>query len=675
MPDATSACNIPPASRYSGLMKVILNLALALAFAGNAAAYTTNLISNGSFESGTNGWILSGGASKYSLTNRAYQGTTAMLVTNRINFANSPQQDVTAQLALATNGSTWVTLLAVQVSAPTQVRAWLAVVADVSGTLVTNRFLLAERVVRFTNQWERLDGVRTTTWNGTLSNALFYTESGAKQEAPLPSLNSLGYPNTIFDAIEVLPDNDGDGLSNEEELALGTDANNRDGDGDGIPDGWEIFSGTSATTNDAAADPDLDLASNWQEYWAATQATNALSFPGRPRTNILSTNALAVLTYLAKLPSALSNRVIVGQHVTEIEKDWSNHVATLPGLTGHWPGLVSFAAEGGPNAVLQMDLMLPRALEVWTNGGIPLIKWQPANPWVGAATSPIGIENIPELLNPAPVLAADQFARSNYLAWRDNVASKLTVLRDAGVVVLFRPFSEMNGVWFWHGNKPRSQWIALWRDLHDYFTFTRGLTNLLWVYESDSAVHLVGGSASSSGTMVDYYYPGDDLVDIAGHNFYDDDWKLAFDTDAIWRRYGKVFAVPQAGKGAGQSGNTNWSNLTYLGGISNTVPRSSFICVWNSFNSVFHAVSDNAQPFELMNAPEVVTREEVNWRYELPFAMSLVLLPAQQLQINWQGGVLQHSVDFQNWTDLTNATQPHFHDASSAPLGFWRLRK
>ncbi|MCC6823929.1 MAG: carbohydrate binding domain-containing protein [Verrucomicrobia subdivision 3 bacterium] len=168
-------------------MKVILNLALALAFAGNAAAYTTNLISNGSFEAGTNGWILSGGTSKYSLTNRAYQGTTAMLVTNRVNFANAPQQDVTAQLALATNGSTWVTLLAVQVSAPTQVRAWLAVVADVSGTLVTNRFLLAERVVRVTNQWERLDGVRTTTWNGTLSNALFYTESGAKQEAPLSS--------------------------------------------------------------------------------------------------------------------------------------------------------------------------------------------------------------------------------------------------------------------------------------------------------------------------------------------------------------------------------------------------------------------------------------------------------------------------------------------------------
>ena len=99
---------------------------------------------------------------------------------------------------------------------------------------------------------------------------------------------------------------------------------------------------------------------------------------------------------------------------------------------------------------------------------------------------------------------------------------------------LFRPLSEMNGGWFWHGSKRRAEYISLWRDLHDEFTFARGLTNLLWVYESDAALaHVFGGATNSSGTMVDYYFPGDDLVDIAGHNFYDDDWMLAFDSDAI----------------------------------------------------------------------------------------------------------------------------------------------
>jgi hypothetical protein len=175
--------------------------------------------------------------------------------------------------------------------------------------------------------------------------------------------------------------------------------------------------------------------------------------------------------------------------------------------------------------------------------------------------------------------------------------------------------------------------------------------------------------------MVDYYYPGDDLVDIAGHNFYDDDWRLAFDTDAIWRRYGKVFAVPQAGKGSGQASNTNWSNLTYLTGISNTVPRSSFICVWNSFTTLYHAINNNAQAGELMNAPEVVTREEVNWKYWLPFAATLEFTATNHLLIHWQGGVLQHSTDLLNWVDVAGAGHPHAHNLTNAPAGFWRMKR
>ena len=663
-------------------MKVILSLICGLALAGSARAYTTNLISNGSFESGTNGWILFTASTNvvFQTNATAFAGAWSLRVASRQNFAEAPQQDVTAQLALATNGATWVTRLAVQVAQPAQVRAWLAVVADVSGSLVTNRVILAEAVVRTTNQWLKLDGVKTVSWNGTLSSALFYLESGNKVEAP-PA--SAAYPTTLFDALEILPDDDGDFLADAEEIpqpaGYGTLPNNRDSDGDGLPDGWEVFNGTSALTNDAAADPDHDLASNWTEYWAATSPTNAAFYPGRLRTNILSADALAVLEYLARLPAAPSNHVIVGQHVTDIEHDWSNNVATLPGLTGKWPGIVSFAAEGGQHAIPQMDKVIPRALEVWTNGGIPLIKFQFANPWTMTNTALTGLENITDMLRVSPTNAANAAARSNYLALRDNIGTNLTALRDAGVVVLFRPFSEMNGGWFWHGSKRRLEYIALWRDLHDEFTFARGLTNLLWVYESDAALaHVFSGATNSSGTMVDYYFPGDDLVDIAGHNLYDDDWMLNFDSDAIWQRYGKVFGVPQAGKGSGQAANPNWSNLTYLGGISNTVPRSSFICVWNSFTNgtpVLHAISDNAQPSELMNAAWNVTRDEVNWRYWLPFASTLELTATNHLLIHWQGGVLQHSTDLMNWTELPNASHPHAHDLNAAPSGFWRIKK
>ena len=66
-------------------------------------------------------------------------------------------------------------------------------------------------------------------------------------------------------------------------------------------------------------------------------------------------------------------------------------------------------------------------------------------------------------------------------------------------------------------------------------------------------MHLVSG-ATTSGTPIDYYYPGDDVTDVVGHNFYDDLWQRNFDSDAVWQPYGKVFAVPQAGPGPTRDG-------------------------------------------------------------------------------------------------------------------------
>jgi alpha-tubulin suppressor-like RCC1 family protein len=49
-------------------------------------------------------------------------------------------------------------------------------------------------------------------------------------------------------------DPDGDGLSNAQEQALGTDPNNRDTNGDGMPDGAEFQAGLSPTSNDVDGD-------------------------------------------------------------------------------------------------------------------------------------------------------------------------------------------------------------------------------------------------------------------------------------------------------------------------------------------------------------------------------------------------------------------------------------
>ena len=56
---------------------------------------------------------------------------------------------------------------------------------------------------------------------------------------------------------------DGDGLTNAQEQAAGTDMNNPDSDGDGLPDGWEVGYGLNPNSaTDANADPDGDGLTN-----------------------------------------------------------------------------------------------------------------------------------------------------------------------------------------------------------------------------------------------------------------------------------------------------------------------------------------------------------------------------------------------------------------------------
>ena len=241
-----------------------------------------------------------------------------------------------------------------------------------------------------------------------------------KQE---PSVGGFAFPDSVFDEFSVKPDADADGLWDDEEISLalggtGTDPLLKDSDGDGLPDGWEMVQGLDPKpgtgANDAALDSDEDGFTNWEEFWGDTQPTNAISFPGKPGHSNLTESARAILTtYLARLPSHSTNRVIAGQHLSDTEPGPRNISVGLHTQTGYWPGLVSFAAETG-SGPLQITNVVPRALETWTNGGLVVIKWAMQNPWnnlMAGATNSSGV-NISELLNPNTALATNQVARS-----------------------------------------------------------------------------------------------------------------------------------------------------------------------------------------------------------------------------------------------------------------------
>lgn len=90
----------------------------------------------------------------------------------------------------------------------------------------------------------------------------------------------------------------------------------------------------------------------------------------------------------------------------------------------------------------------------------------------------------------------------------DIIAAELAKLQDANIPVLWRPIHEASGEWFWWGAHGADNYKALWHLMYDYFTNTKGLNNLIWVY-------------TTTDRLDHNWYPGDEYVDIVGYDGYD----------------------------------------------------------------------------------------------------------------------------------------------------------
>lgn len=86
----------------------------------------------------------------------------------------------------------------------------------------------------------------------------------------------------------------------------------------------------------------------------------------------------------------------------------------------------------------------------------------------------------------------------------DVIAAELQKFRDADIPILWRPFHEADGEWFWWGAKGAVVAMKLYRLMFDYFVNAKELDNLLWVWNCPIAEA----------------YPGDDFVDIISVDIY-----------------------------------------------------------------------------------------------------------------------------------------------------------
>lgn len=162
-------------------------------------------------------------------------------------------------------------------------------------------------------------------------------------------------------------------------------------------------------------------------------------------------------------------------------------------------------------AILGLDYIIPaewdgvhdRAVAWSRAGGIVALCWHWGAPDIGK-----GYENSKKDFDVAAALRPGTPQNTAMMAQMAAVGEQLARLRDAHVPVLWRPFHEFSGDWFWWGKHGPDAFKALWRLMYDRYTRLHGLDNLIWVL-------------GWAGQNVDpAYYPGRAMVDVAGADIY-----------------------------------------------------------------------------------------------------------------------------------------------------------
>lgn len=229
--------------------------------------------------------------------------------------------------------------------------------------------------------------------------------------------------------------------------------------------------------------------------------------------------------------------IVTGQHTQTVAME---EIAQIREITGKEPALRGFELlayspniryeTGDEHCRTEIDEnrnTLEHAREFGRRGGIVAFTWHWFSP-LGGRDKSFYAEKTE--FDPERVLHAGTVEREAFYHDMDVMAGYLKPFLDEDIPVLWRPFHESEGDWFWWGRKGPAVAAGLYRLMYEHFVNVHHLDNLLWVWNCP----LKEG------------YPGDDVVDIISRDLY-----VEKGTKTDYRReYEELISITQAAKPA-----------------------------------------------------------------------------------------------------------------------------
>lgn len=218
-------------------------------------------------------------------------------------------------------------------------------------------------------------------------------------------------------------------------------------------------------------------------------------------------------------------RALTGQHTLFGHQDdlaYGVYWKAEPGrsdvkdASGAYPAVFGWdLGKLGPGVTHNIDTVSFEAMRRWMRqayrmGSVNTISWHVDHPTTGGGSW----DTTPVVRHLLPGGQHHQWLLDEL----DGVARYLDGLHNGGLLrrripIVFRPWHENNGAWFWwgKGSCTPEEYIALWRFTVHYLRDVKGLHHLLFAY-----------SPSHFANRAEYLltYPGDDYVDILGLDFY-----------------------------------------------------------------------------------------------------------------------------------------------------------
>jgi mannan endo-1,4-beta-mannosidase len=254
-----------------------------------------------------------------------------------------------------------------------------------------------------------------------------------------------------------------------------------------------------------------------------------------------SPEARALLDYLY----SISGKKIISGHHNGGGRDMNRWHKYVEELTGKSPALWgsdfgNYYREGNGEAIVR------EAIRRYRDDYIVTLMWHTGRPqddppfdWATSTQGEMSEQEWKDLTTPGTAI------HEKWISRVDTIAGYLKQLQDANIPVLWRPYHEMNGIWFWWGDKKGEEGFArLWKMMFDRFVNVHHLDNLIWVWNTNAPRDRENDEAYA----YELYFPGLEYVDVLAADVYHNDYRQAHHDQLVELAQGKVISLGEIGE-------------------------------------------------------------------------------------------------------------------------------